>query len=93
MSNASTYNVPSKVRNVERESCLGCAYYLGGAQCGASLEYECGAGGFESWEPKRVFPNIFALTQYREKYMSTVSFHARISGQEYEVEWGIRQRL
>ena len=35
----------------ERESCIGCRYYLGGGYCRINAEKECReGGGFELWE-------------------------------------------
>ena len=35
-----------------RESCDGCAHYLGGGHCEIGLEYECReGGGFEAYRP------------------------------------------
>lgn len=30
--------------------CATCRHYLGGGQCGVSIEEECRDGGFEAWE-------------------------------------------
>lgn len=40
--------------DMNRTSCEGCRYNLGGGydNCRINLESECAAGGYEAWEPK-----------------------------------------
>jgi hypothetical protein len=74
-------------RALERKSCVGCAYDLGGGQCNASLEDECAAGGFEAWEPKTVFADCGEAGDYRDMYMTGIGFHARQTDGGYVVRW------